>query len=127
MLTICNEPVQPLANLRTPRIWQTILSPDLPGKIALSRIQLNHALVDEERPSLDKRLLALYTNVIAQFAKLHGDSTRCFLVRAPESLNLVGHHVKEFGGATNGIACYETVFCVSPRTDGRVAISHVEE
>ncbi|HLX61863.1 MAG TPA: hypothetical protein VKX17_11320 [Planctomycetota bacterium] len=127
MLTICNEPVAPLTTLRSPRVWQTILNPELPGKIMLSHVQLNHALVHEEQQDLDKRLLKLYGAVIAKFAALHGESTRCFLVRAPESINLVGHHIKDFGGSTNGIACYETVLCVSKRSDGKVSIAHLEE
>src|ERR1043165_8798569 len=127
MLIICNEPVTALSTLRSPRVWQTILNPDLPGKIMLSQVQLIHALVEEDLQDLDKRLLALYSAVISKFAALHGDSTRCFLVRAPESINLIGHHIKDFGGATNGIACYETVFCVSRRTDSKVSIAHVDE
>ena len=127
MLTVCNEPVTPLATMRSPRVWQTILNPELPGKILLAQVQLNHALVDEDNQNLDKRLLALYTGLIQKFAVLHGEGTRCFLVRAPESLNLVGHHIRAFGGSTNGIACYETIFCVSPRTDGKVSIAHTED
>lgn len=127
MLTICNEPVKTLQQMRSPRVWQGILSTDLPGKIALAEIQLNHALASEERQDLDKRLLALYASVVRTFAKLHGEGTRCFLARAPESLCLVGHHIKEFGGSTNGIAMLETLLCVAPRTDGRVSIAHIEE
>lgn len=127
MLTVCNEPVKPLTTLRLPRVWQTILSADLPGKILLAQVQLNHGLVDAERQDLDKRLLALYGAVVRKFAEKHGEGTKCFLVRAPESFNLLGHHIKAFGGSTNGIACYETVCCVSPRSDGKVAISHLEE
>ena len=127
MLTICNEPVKALQQMRSPRVWQGILNTDLPGKIALAEIQLNHALASEERQDLDKRLLALYASVVQKFSKLHGEGTRCFLTRAPESLCLVGHHIKEFGGSTNGIAMLETLLCVAPRTDGRVSIAHVEE
>ncbi len=126
MLTICNEPVKPLLQMRSPRIWQSIFTPDLAGKIALSEIQLNHALASEEFQDLDNRLMALYAAVVHAFAKAHGESTRCFLARAPESLCLVGHHIKEFGGSTNGIAYLETLMCVSPRSDGRVSISHVD-
>ncbi|MEI6234836.1 MAG: hypothetical protein WCT04_17415 [Planctomycetota bacterium] len=126
-LTNCNEPVAPLSTLRSPRVWQTILSPDLPGKIMLAQMQLNHGLVDDDEQKLDKKLMALYGAVIAKFAALHGDGTRCFLVRAPESLNVVGHHIRAFGGATNGLAWCETVLCVSPRTDGKVTIAHLED
>ena len=127
MLTVCNEPVKPLETLRSPRVWQAILNPDLPGKILLAQVQLNHGLIDEEQQTLDKRLLALYAAMVAKFAALHGDGTKCFFVRAPESFNLLGNHIRAFGGATNGIACYETAFCVSPRTDGKVTISHLED
>lgn len=127
MLIFCNEPVTPLSTLRSPRMWQTILNPDLPGKIMQSQVQLNHALVEEDEQDLDKRLLALYSAVIGKFGALHGEGTRCFLVRAPESINLIGHHIKDFCGATNGIACYETVLCVSKRTDGKVSIAYADE
>ena len=124
---VCNEPIMPLAMPRSPRVWLTMLNPDLPGKLVRIQVQLNHGLVEEEKPRLDDQLLALYTAVIQKFARLHGDATRCFLVRAPESIELAGLHVQEFGGPTNGIACLETVFCVSARDDGKLAISHVDE
>ncbi len=124
---VCNEPIAPLSGMRSPRVWLNMLNADLPGKLVRVQVQLNHGLIEEEKPRLDDELMALYTAVIQKFSKLHGESTRCFLARAPESLDLVGLHVQEFGGATNGIACLETVFCVSPRKDGKLAISHADE
>jgi len=126
-IVVCNEPVTPLGSLRSPRMWLAMLDTDLPGKLMKSEIQLNHALADEEKPLLDDRLVALYTAVVKKFAALHGESTKCFLVRVPESLELVGVHTQEFGGASNAIACLETVFCVAPRTDSKVQVAHVED
>ncbi|HYG76995.1 MAG TPA: hypothetical protein VEK08_18460 [Planctomycetota bacterium] len=125
-LVVSNEPVAPLSSVRSPRIWQTMLDVDLPGKMIKSQIQLNHNLTEEEKPLLDDRILKMYAAVTRQFGKLHGESTKCFLVRAPESLDLVGIHILPFGGATNSIACYETVFCVSPRTDSKIVLSHID-
>lgn len=124
---VCNEPVSQLKNMRTPRLWLAMLDSDLPGKLMKSEIQLNHALADEEKPLLDDRLVALYTAAVKKFAALHGENTKCFLVRVPESLDLVGIHTQEFGGSSNAIACFETIFCVSPRTDSKVHIAHVED
>jgi len=124
---VCNEPLVSQVTARAPKTWAAMLAPDLPGKRVLVEIQLNHGIGEDEKPLLDTRLLQLYTALTARFGQLHGDATRCFLVRAPESLDLVGLHVQEFGGATNGIACLETVFCVSPRNDSKVSLAHLDE
>jgi len=124
---VCNEPLRAQVAPRSPKTWTAMLAPDLPGKRVLVEIQLNHGLGEDEKPLLDTRLLQLYTAVTAKFGQLHGDTTRCFLLRAPESLDLVGLHVQEFGGATNGVACLETVFCVSPRADSKVSLAHIND
>src|SRR5881392_3233104 len=104
-IVVCNEPVAPLSGMRSPHLWLAMLESDLPGKLLKSQIQLNHGLTEEEKPLLDDKLAALYTAVMKKFAALHGETTKCFLVRVPESLRLVGIHTEDFGGATNSIAC----------------------
>src|SRR5438876_943850 len=90
--TICNEPVKPLASLRSARLWQTMLRPGIPGTLILSQIQLNHGLTDDSPLKLEERILGLYLEVVRKFGALHGENTRCFLMRAPESVELVGMH-----------------------------------
>ena len=124
---VCNEPVAALKAMRSARLWRTLLQPGLPGTLLLARIQLNHGLTDESPIKFEARVLALYMAAIEKFAALHGAESRCFLMRAPESLELVGLHVEEFGGATLSLGCFETVLCVSPRTDKKVCIAHVDE
>ena len=124
---VCNEPIVPLASLRTPKMWQLMLQPGVPGTLILSKVQLNHGLVDESPAKFENTIVDLYSAVVKKFAALHGDSTKCFMMRAPESLDLVGLHVEEFGGSTLSAACYETVLCVSPRADKKIAVAHVND
>ncbi len=123
---VCNEPIVPLSSLRSPKMWQLMLQPGVPGTLILSKIQLNHGLVDESPAKFENKVLDLYTALVKKFAELHGDGTKCFLMRAPESLDLVGLHLEDFGGSTLSAACYETVLCVSPRTDKKITVAHVD-
>jgi galactokinase len=123
---VCNEPIVPLTSMRSPRLWQLMLQPGVPGALLYSKIQLNHGLVDDSPAKFEDRILPMYAAVLKKFAELHGDETRCFMLRAPESLDLVGLHVEEFGGSTLSAACYETVLCVSLRSDKKVTIAHTD-
>lgn len=123
---VCNEPVVPLTSMRSPRLWQLMLQPGVPGALLYSKIQLNHGVVDDSPAKFEDRILPMYADVLKKFAALHGEESRCFMLRAPESLDLVGLHVEEFGGSTLSAACYETVLCVSLRTDKKVTIAHAD-
>lgn len=124
---VCNSPIVPLTTQRSARLWQTMLQPGLPGTLLLSKIQLNHGVVDDSPLKFEDRILALYTAVVKKFATLHGETSRCFLMRAPESVELVGVHTEAFGGSALGLACFETVLCVGVRSDKNVTIAHVDE
>jgi galactokinase len=103
-----------------------MLQPGIPGTLLLSQVQINHGLTDESPIKFEDRVLTLYLDVVKRFAALHGDNTRCFLMRAPESLELLGMHILEFGGDNVGVGCMETVLCVSPRKDSKINIAHVD-
>jgi len=119
----CNEPLTPLSTLRSPRVWLSMLDEDLPGKWLKTRVQLHHGLVDEDT-KYENRVTALYKTVLQAFAKQFGDSTRCFLLRAPEAVELVGQYLPS--GLSAAFAHGETVFCVAPRKDKTVSILHVD-
>src|ERR1700753_4142721 len=87
-----NEPVTPLTTSRSPRVWLTMLEVDLPGKTLKTRVQHHHGLADEDT-KYENQITALYKNVLQAFAKQFGDATRCFLMRAPESVELVGQYL----------------------------------
>ena len=123
----CNEPVVPMTSMRSARLWRTLLQPGLPGTLILSKIQLNHGVVDESPIKFEDRVLAAYVAVVNKFIALHGEAAKGFMMRAPEALDLVGLHVEEFGGATLGLACFESVLFVSPRADSKVTIAHIED
>lgn len=119
----CNEPLTPLSAQRSPRVWLTMLEEDLPGKWLKTRVQLHHGLVDEDT-KYENRITALYKTVLQAFAKQFGEATRCFLIRAPEAVELVGQYLPN--GPSAAFAHSETVFCVSPRKDKTVSIIHVD-
>lgn len=119
----CNEPLTPLSVLRSPRVWLTMLEEDLPGKWLKTRVQLHHGLVDEDT-KYENRITALYKTVLQAFGKQFGDTTRCFLIRAPEAVELIGQYLPS--GLSAAFAHGETVFCVAPRKDKTVSIHHVD-
>ena len=90
------------------------------------RLAALHGLDSPRAGSLPGRLQRLYADVLTAFAARHGAEAPCFLVRAPARVNLMGMHTDHRGGAINPIALLETLVCVGPRPDGRVAIENLD-
>ncbi|MBN1491772.1 MAG: hypothetical protein JXA69_17800, partial [Phycisphaerae bacterium] len=106
---------------RTPAQWLRILTPaSLTGRRLVERTYgVGGPLIAERIRDLRK--------VVRLFARTHGRDRRCFLVRAPGRVNLMGRHVDHQGGHVHAMALdREVVMAVAPRKDGVIRLVNTE-
>ena len=70
--------------------------------------------------------LDLLRRTIDAFARVFGDESPVFIVRATGRVNLLGMHVDHRGGSVNPIAIKEVFFVVEPRDDDHVCVRGVD-
>jgi len=98
--------------MRTPDAWLDLLRAESPGgrRLVIRTYGVGGPLVPERLRALRK--------VVRLFARTYGRDRRCFLVRAPGRVNLMGRHIDHQGGFVHAMALdREIIMAVAPRTD----------
>lgn len=107
--------------MRTPAEWLDILRPtSSDGKRLVVRTY------GVGGPLVPERLRAL-RKVVRLFARVYGDDRRCFLVRAPGRVNLMGRHIDHQGGFVHAMALdREIIMAVAPRRDDVLRLANTD-
>jgi N-acetylgalactosamine kinase len=79
-----------------------------------------------QQPLLIEQKKRFSSTIIQAFHQQFPHEKECALLRVPARVNLMGVHIDHQGGNTNYVPISnETIFCLSPRTDGKIVVKNL--